>query len=112
MFVRLVSSLIVRMELICIITFISQSDIKVLNESSQSTTGDEVKQLLVDCTASCLALNDLYFSTDVEEYPWIQFDFNEIRILFGARAYLRVDSFKHKQSKLIILREIEYSQLY
>ena len=63
----------------------------VSNVSSQVEASIDTKPLLVDCTASCFKSKESYFSTQKEKQPWILFDFQQMRIMFGIRAFLRVD---------------------
>ena len=63
----------------------------MIEVSSELDTELDMKELLVDCTASCLASKTKYFSTKKEEQPWITFDLGEIRTMYGLRVYLRVD---------------------
>ena len=66
-------------------------DIKVVNVSSQIETSTDTRPFLIDCTASCFKSKEKYFSTEIEEQPWLLFDFQEQRIMYGVRAFLRVD---------------------
>ena len=66
-------------------------DIRVVEVSSQIDAGIDTKPLLVDCTAACFKSKEKYFSTEEETQPWIVFDFQQKRIMYGLRAYLRVD---------------------
>ena len=73
------------------------------------------KHLLVDCTASCLASNERYFSTLEEKQPWVIFDLREIRTMYGLRVYLRVDggerNLKARQGMLYIYLNISVFNL-
>ena len=66
-------------------------DIKVVNVSSQIETSTDTRPFLIDCTASCFKSKEKYFSTEIEEQPWLLFDFQQQRIMYGVRAFLRVD---------------------
>ena len=66
-------------------------DIKVVNVSSQIETSADTRPFLNDCTASCFKSKEKYFSTEIEEQPWLLFDFQQQRIMYGVRAFLRVD---------------------
>ena len=66
-------------------------DIKVVNVSSQIETSADTRPFLIDCTASCFKSKEKYFSTEIEEQPWLLFDFQQQRIMYGVRAFLRVD---------------------
>ena len=66
-------------------------DIKVVNVSSQIETSTDTRPFLIDCAASCFKSKEKYFSTEIEQQPWLLFDFQQKRIMYGVRAFLRVD---------------------
>ena len=88
--------------------FFFEKGIKVIDVSSELEK--DKKHLLVDCTASCLASNEKYFSTLEEKQPWVIFDLREIRTMYGLRIYLRVDggerNLKARQSTFYIFLNI------